>query len=578
MLLLTTRGFEDVLEIGRQARPRIYELEPALPPPLVPARLRLGVRERMGPRGEVLTALAESEVRSAVARAVRQRPQAVAVALLHSYANPAHERRIARALRARGIETSASHEIAPEFREFERTATVVANAYVGPRLRGYLERLRASLGRRHALWVMSSAGGLMGAARAAREPVRTLLSGPAAGVAAALRLGRRAGRTRLITFDMGGTSTDVALVAGGAPQPSIERSLEGLPLRVPMLDIHTVGAGGGSYVRADVTGALKVGPESAGADPGPVAWGRGKEPTVTDAHLVLGTLWPECLLGPPADMERAEEAFAALGRALRLPPERAARGALEVADAVMERALRRISVERGYDPRDFTLVSFGGAGSLHAARLAERLGMRDILVPLDASAFSAWGLLVAGARAERSAPVMRPLASLRPADMERRFAALERELRRALRAEGALAGARIARTVDLRYAGQSFEIQVAYGPRLAAAFHAAHRRAYGVSDPSRSVEVIQLRARAEGRPPRARFAEFGRRDASRLQRFRRGTRYFGRPVPVVPAALLAVRERLRGPAFLLTYASTVLVPEGFRASRAAGGAVLLSRT
>ncbi|HVP39874.1 MAG TPA: hydantoinase/oxoprolinase family protein [Candidatus Saccharimonadales bacterium] len=569
--LLATAGFEDVLEIGRQARPELYALEPRVPEPLVPARRRLGLAERVGPRGEVLRPLAAGSLRAAVRRLLRMRPDSVALTLLHAYANPAHERRAAAALRRAGLRVSASHELAPEFREFERTATTVANAFVQPVLEIYLTRLAGRLGRR-TLWVMASSGGLMRPERAAREPVRTLLSGPAGGVAAALRLGRALGRRRLITFDMGGTSTDVALL-DGEPEPSLERSLAGLPLRVPMLDIHTVGAGGGSYVRADATGALRVGPESAAADPGPAAWGRGSEPTLTDAHLVLGTLWPECLLGPPADLELSEAAFGRLARRLGVSAERAARGALDVGDAVMERALRRISVERGYDPRDFTLVSFGGAGGLHAARLAQRLGVRRVLAPLDAAAFSAWGLLVAAPRAEHSAPVLRGLEELSPADLARRYAALERPVRAALRQERAAAGVRLVRRADLRYAGQSFELSVPYSAHLARAFHAAHRRAYGVSDPGRPIEVISLRVRAEARAPRALFPGFEQQPF--LSRFRRGTRYFGRPVAVVPAGELAPREVLRGPAFVTCYASTLLVPPGWRARRAAAGAVEL---
>ncbi|MBI5837150.1 MAG: hydantoinase/oxoprolinase family protein [Candidatus Eisenbacteria bacterium] len=569
--LVATAGFEDVLQIGRQARPELYRLEPRVPAPLVPARLRLGLAERVGPRGETLRALGEPALRATVRKVAGLKPDAVAVALLHAYANPAHERRVAAALRRAGLRVSVSHELAPEFREYERTATTVANAYVQPVLELYLTRLARRLGAGRTLWVMSSSGGLMRPDRAAREPVRTLLSGPAGGVAAALRLGRALGRTRLITFDMGGTSTDVALL-DGEPEPSLERTLEGLPLRVPMLDIHTVGAGGGSYVRADATGALRTGPESAGADPGPAAWGEGDEPTLTDAHLVLGTLWPEFLLGPPADRDLAEDAFAGLAGRLGLSVERAARGALDVADAVMERALRRISVERGHDPSDFTLVSFGGAGGLHAARLASRLGVRRVLAPLDAAAFSAWGLLGSAARSEHSAPVLRRLDEMPPARLERLLDALERRVRAGLRREGARR-VTLVRRVDLRYAGQSYELTVPFGPRLRQAFDAAHRRAYGVCDPSRPVEVVSLRVRGAGPAPRAPLPGFEKQPY--LRRFLRPTVYFGRPVPVVPAAELGPREVLKGPAFVLTFASTIVVPEGWQAGRAAAGAVEL---
>lgn len=572
VVLVTTAGFEDVLEIGRQARPHLYDLEPIRPEPIVPAERRLGYSERTGPRGEVLLAPTVADTRRLVQRLARLKPEVVALVFLHSPTRPEHEARLARALRRAGHAVSVSHEIAPELREYERASTTVANAYVQPKMNGYLGRLARELGRGRRLRVMSSSGGLMAPERAGREPVRTLLSGPAAGVAASRRLGIELGIERLITFDMGGTSTDVALLEG-APEPALDRSLDGLPLQVPMLDIHTVGAGGGSYVRAAPTGALQVGPGSAGANPGPRAWGAGSELTVTDAHLYLGTLWPECLLGPPADMDLVEDGFASLSRRLMIAPERAARGALDVADAVMERALRRISVERGHDPTDFSMVSFGGAGGLHAARLALRLGIRRVVVPLDASAFSAWGLLVAGPGAERSRPVMRLLDGLPSRDFEALFRPLEIAARQELRREGASAGGRISRRVDLRYSGQSFELRVPYSRALAAAFHQAHLRAYGVADPGRALEVVALRVRAQGPEPRARFPGFGAQRG--LSRFHRPTRYFGKPVPVVPVGEIRPRERIKGPAFLMGYASTVLVPEEFTARRCKAGAVML---
>ncbi len=570
--LLTTEGFEDVLEIGRQARPGLYELEPRVAPPLVPRALRLGVRERLDERGRVLQPLDKAELLRLVRRVRAARPEAVAVTLLHAHLHPVHERRLARALRRAGLEVSVSHELAPEVREYERTVTTVANAYVQPVVRAYLDRLGRKVPRGTDLWVMGSSGGLMRPARAAREPVRTLLSGPAGGVAAALRLGARAGFPRLLTFDMGGTSTDVALLDGEA-EPSLERSLDGLPLRVPMLDIHTVGAGGGSYLYVDASGALRSGPESAGANPGPAAWGRGTRPTVTDAHLHLGNLWPETMLGPVAELDLATEALAGVGAPVGLSPEALARGGLEVADVVMEGALRRISVERGMDPRDFALVSFGGAGGLHAARLAARLGVRSVLVPLDAAAFSAWGLLVARARAERSRAWLAPLRSVRVAALREASRELEAACRRDLRLEGQSRGVRLTRRLDLRYLGQSFELSLPLGPNLETRFHAEHLRAFGVSDPGRAIELVQLRVSAAGPAPAAVFPGFERRP--HLRRFQRPTRYFGRRVPVVPAAELGRGERLNGPAYVLSFATTVLVPESFRVRRIAAGAVLL---
>lgn len=570
--LVTTAGFEDVLEIGRQARPRLYDFFVVRPEPLVPRARRFGLGERVGAAGEVLLRPSAAEL-ARVVRAVRRTgAPSVAVCLLFSFANPAHERAIARRLRRAGLAVSVSHEILPEFREYERTATTVVNAYLVPVMGRYLTELER-LARR--VRVMQSSGGIVGARMAAREPVRTVLSGPAGGVLGARYVAERSGLDGVISFDMGGTSTDVALVTAGM-RTTNESAVAGLPLAVPMLDIHTVGAGGGSLARFDRAGALRVGPESAGADPGPICYGRGVLPTVTDAHLVLGRLAPQGFLGGEFALDEPR-VWSAMARALdKAPPgmrsvPQFAQGILDVANATMEKAIRVISVERGYDPRDYALVAFGGAGGLHAAELAAALGIRRVVIPRLPGALSALGILRADVVRDFSRTVRLAVASRRsvaPA-LERAFRALERQGAAAMRAEGfAASEVRRERLLDLRYRGQGFELTVAAAGDFLAAFHRAHERRYGYADPARPVEIVNVRLRLAGRTPKPglprrrlgpaspRPARAGERTAIFAGRNRR-------------AAIFA-RERLRagmrfpGPAIVAEYSATTVVPPGWR--------------
>src|SRR5438128_7306384 len=363
---VTTAGFEDSIEIGRQARPRLYDFFFERIPPLVAGDMRFGVAERTSPEGKILTSPSQGALTKLARRIWRKQPSAIAISLLFSFANSRNEQQVARKLRRLKIPLSISHEILPEFREYERASTVVANAYLQPVMQSYLQRLQGRLPRRDSrAFVMQSSGGITALKGAAREPVRTVLSGPAGGVVGAAAMARRSGFERVITFDMGGTSTDVALVEG-TPRAASEGEIAGLPVRVPMLDIHTVGAGGGSLARFDAAGALRVGPQSAGADPGPICYGRGAQPTVTDANLLLGRLRPEQFLGGelPLDLERAQKLVRAWlkrgGSPMSL--DAFAAGVVRVVNANMEKALRVVSIERGHDPRAFTLVAFGGAG------------------------------------------------------------------------------------------------------------------------------------------------------------------------------------------------------------------------
>ena len=434
--LVTTEGFEDLIEIGRQARPRLYDLGAQRPPALVARDQRFGVRERTAADGSILARPSAGELARLRARLERRGPESVAICFLFSHLNPANEKRVARALAGLRLPLSVSHQILPEFREYERLSTVVINAFLAPRMGNYLRRLEAGVrdarraGVRRAqaagrVYVMQSSGGLTTAARAAREPVRTILSGPAGGVVASAWLAGQLGIARAISFDMGGTSTDVCLI-DGRPRTTHETTLGGLPVAVPVLDVHSVGAGGGSTARLDAGGALRVGPESAGARPGPISYGTGGSlPTVTDANLLLGRLDAHHFLGGEFTLNRdaAQRGFEAF---LRRPGPRGgfrgvaqlAAGIVAVSSATMEKALRVISVERGYDPRGFALISFGGGGGLHAADLARALKMPKVIVPRHPGAFSALGILLSD--------VARRFRSVRPAERaegrNRRFA------------------------------------------------------------------------------------------------------------------------------------------------------------
>ncbi|HVF55296.1 MAG TPA: hydantoinase/oxoprolinase family protein, partial [Pyrinomonadaceae bacterium] len=524
--LVTTAGFEDILVIGRQARAKLYDLDWVRPQPLVADAARFGVRERVAADGSVVEELEEDELRALVARVKRAKPESIAVSLLFSFANPAHERRIERALATafEGVPLSVSHKILPEYREYERTSTVVINAYLQPLMGAYLKRLGSKLSR--TLRVMQSSGGSISAKVASDEPVRTILSGPAGGVVGATASARDAGFPDIITFDMGGTSTDVALCAGGAARLTNEATVSGLPVAVPVLDIHTVGAGGGSIARVDAGGSLRVGPESAGANPGPACYGRSLLPTVTDANLVLGRFGGTDLLGGDfrLDEARALKALDALAREMSAASGRktsateAALGVVRVVNTGMERALRAVSVERGFDPRTFSLVSFGGAGGLHAVELARALRVPRVVVPRSPGALSAIGALRSDVVKNLSRTVMLEVEDDgRVALLESAFRQMEREARTALGREGFDdARQRHERTLAARYKGQSFELEIEWagGSRLVERFHRAHEARYGYAQKANSIEIVSVRVGATGvveKPRRERAPRDGRR-------------------------------------------------------------------
>ena len=572
--LLTTRGFRDVLAIGRQARAGLYDLAVEKPASLVLDALRLEIDERIGADGEILVPIDPGQVGRVLDRALKGGAESIAVSLLFSFLDPSHERALGEAARERGLPVSLSSAVSGEFREFERTSTTVVNAYVGPVLERYLGELAEGLADRgiERLRVVHSNGGSVSARAAAGRAVHSVLSGPAAGVMGALSAGVEAlgENPQLITFDMGGTSTDVSLLRG-KPRRLGEHVVGGHPLQIPMVDIHTVGAGGGSIAWLDEGGALRVGPESTGADPGPACYGTGDFPTVTDAHVVLGRIAPSRFLDGrmEIDPDRSCAVMEELGRRMGVDAEGAARAVITVVNAGMERALRVVSVRRGHDPQVMTLLSFGGAGGLHACELAEALGVKTVLVPRDPGVLSALGAARSDVVRGYARTVLRPLdhgvGALEPV-----FEELGARAESEMADEGFSAGALIvSRSADLRYRGQSYEIEVPYEPevaRLASRFHAAHRQRYGHAAAGEPLEVVTLRLTALGRmalperpTPKSRSAAQQR--SAPKARFRGNERG---EFALIGRDALDEGEGPRGPALIVEPYATTFVPAGWR--------------
>jgi N-methylhydantoinase A len=569
--LITTKGFEDVLEIGRQTRPDLYDPFVTKLPPLVPGRLRFGVTERLAYDGTVLTALSTQEIDAVLTRVQQSRAQSLAICLLHAYANPRHEEALAQAAARLDIPLSLSSHLLPEFREYERCSTTVVNAYLRPVMQRYLQTLASDLAGAR-LSVMRSNGGIMSADRAHQEAVHTVLSGPAGGVVGAFHVAREIGYTRAITFDMGGTSTDVSL-CDEHPRTTTETVVAGCPIKVPVIDIHTVGAGGGSLAYLDRGGALRVGPQSAGADPGPACYGKGRELTVTDANLYLGRLHPDWFLGGQMrlDVERARTAVETFARSLHMPAEEACQGIIEVANANMEGAMRVISVERGYDPREFLLVSFGGAGGMHAADLARRLSIPEVLIPAHPGILSAFGMLISDYMQEYAQTVRVPAAEFTPARAAQAFRDLEERGYQAMLADGvAPERIRITRFVDMCYVGQSFELVVPYGPTFVEAFHHHHEQRYGYEDSARPTQVVNVRVQVVGPAGAAYPASMGLEEHSDARAAQVDTlpMYVDKQwqqAPVYDRQRLPPGTRFHGPALITEYSATTVVPADFSA-------------
>jgi N-methylhydantoinase A len=608
--LVITSGFEDAIEIGRQARPKLYDFFFDRIEPLVPKELRFGINERAASDGEILTAPTSRELRDLAKRISAANPQSIAISLLFSFANPKNEEAVAEALKPLAVPLSISHQILPEFREYERTSTVVINAYLQPVMQRYLENLEARLpasgsrlseiaerfvpeaGSRKPetvsvprIFVMQSSGGITALSTAAREPVRTVLSGPAGGVVGATATARASGFDKIIAFDMGGTSTDVSLVEG-EPKTATDAHIAGLPISVPMLDIHTVGAGGGSLARFDAAGVLHVGPESAGADPGPICYGRGTQPTVTDANLILGRLQPTRFLGGDFTLDltrtrRLTQEWLKKHHS-KLTLEKFAAGIIRVINATMEKAIRVVSIERGRDPRHFALVAFGGAGGLHACALAEALSIPHVIVPAFPGALSALGILASDVVKDYSRTVLwRVSGKIPAAQLNREFAALEKTAANNFREEDWRGRPRCNRTIDLRYRGQGYELNLPLTKKLLRDFHHEHHRRYGYAHPTREVELVTLRLRAVLKSTTGHVEKTAHVGTAALGRARLG-KLSSPEVPVLfegeklPTKIYA-RDDLQpsrkypGPAIITEYSATTVIPPGktFHLDRAA---------
>jgi N-methylhydantoinase A len=588
VVLIATEGYRDIMSYRTGGRPELYDLKQPRPAELVPRRDRLEVRERLAWNGDAVVQLEPTEAAHVVEEAAARKPEAVAVALLFSYVNDAHERALERLLRERLPSTpvSVSSSVAREFREYPRTATTVLNAGLRPVVGRYLLRAQTELrdlGADAPFLVMQSNGGSVPADRADREAHRLLLSGPTAGVTATIALGARVGAERLIALDMGGTSLDVCLVEGGVPPVTPSQTVNVHPILAPSVDVVTVGAGGGSIASVDAAGRLRVGPQSAGADPGPASYGRGgKNPTLTDAHVVAGSLGHDTLLAGrlSLDVEAGRAAVGTVADALGMSLDDAGEGIIAVATAHVVRALRRVSVERGLDPAGYTLVAFGGAGPLHAARLLRELRLRDVVIPRHPGLFSAAGLVAADLRIDDSQSVLRSFDPRRVGDLVSWFREASARARAQLRDDG-IPGFRIrlVGTVDCRYLGQGFELPIVLRglstrdlARVADDFHDLHERTYGHANREELVELVTLRLSGFGAiaaPPAPEVARGGSRPPADATIGTRSVLLPGshrpRSVPVLQREALRARNRIDGPAIIQEMDSTTLVLAGQRA-------------
>lgn len=565
LAFITTEGFEDLLNIGRQTRRELYNIMVEERRPLVSRQFCFGLPERIAYDGQIIKPLDHRALEELVAKLKRLHVESVAVCFLHAYVRADHEKAVGQRLAKEKIHVSLSSEILPEYREFERASTTAINAYVAPLMERYLGYLEREL-KGAKLKIMQSNGGCLSAQAAREKPVATILSGPAGGVVGASAIAFQAGFQRLISFDMGGTSTDVSL-CDGAIMMTTETEISNLPLKLPVIDIHSVGSGGGSIVYLDEGGALRVGPRSAGADPGPICYGKGQEITVTDANLVLGRLDPDHFLGGQMKLfpEKTKEAMERLAHQLKLTPEELAEGIVRVADATMERAIRVISVERGYDPRDFVLVSFGGAGGMHACSLASRLRIPLVLVPKNAGVLSALGMLLSDVVKDYSRSVLLRAESVSFKEINELFKPLLNQAYKDLTKEGfSRQNIQLLRFLDLRYVGQSYELTVPASARFRRDFNRLHQQRYNYADENRPVEIVNLRVKAIGltnKPPLPRLETKGKPLSSAILDERMmifdGLKYKAK---IYDRQLLEPGHAFSGPAVVMDYESTAVVP------------------
>ena len=591
VLLLMTEGLRDAYSIARHDRKELYTLRYRKPKRLVPRRDVYEVAERLRWDGSVEKELDEASLQPLIASVKRERIEAVAVCLIHAYTNPEHELRVRELLEREfgDLSVSLSHEIAREWREYERASTAVLNAYVAPRVEGYLRNLEEELGKlavEAPLHVMQSNGGITTAPKARRQPIQTLLSGPVGGTIGGAALSRVTGRPNLLCVDMGGTSFDLSLIVDGRPTVSTETELEGLPVLMPLVDIHTIGAGGGSIAWLEA-GGLRVGPQSAGAVPGPACYGRGgTDPTVTDANLFLGRLDPDYFLGGRMRLDEAAAAAALqpIARELSLDETALAEGILAIVNANMADAMRTITVKQGIDPRDYSLVAFGGAGPMHAVWLAEELEIGEVIIPWSPGTFSAWGMLQTDMRHDVVRSFYRPLAELEAKEVADVFVELEAEGAELLGEQGIQGEEQyFARSADMRYVGQEYSVNVMIAAgidvgEIDRAFHDAHRVRYGHATPGAPVEFVNLRVAAFGRIA-GRAAPFQPPEAGAGPLLgARGATFDGatHETAVLLRDRLAPGDRREGPAVVEEEGSTTVVPPGYRVEVDDHGNLLLT--
>ncbi len=563
---ITNAGFEDIIEIGRQNRTELYNLFYRRNPPLVPKELRFGLSCRVDSTGKILKDPEDKELDALVSKLEEAKVESVAVCFLFSYLNPEHELAVFKAIERLALPVSLSHAILSEFREYERSSTTIINAYVTPKMKRYINNLIDGIGGNE-LRIMQSNGGSISAQVAMEESVRTILSGPAGGAVGAFEIGKMAGYNKLITFDMGGTSTDVALIDNKLPL-TFESQIAGFPVKVPMIDIHTVGAGGGSIAYLDVGGSLKVGPESAGADPGPICYGKGERITVTDANLYLGRLVPEHFLGGNMrlDRERLDKYFSSMAKTVGLSEVELAEGILTVANANMERAIRVISVDRGYDPREFVLFSFGGAGGMHAAFLAQLLKIPKVFVPRNPGILSAIGMLLADIVKDYSLTVMLKAEETSYEHLKSLFEPLDASGIDDLTKEGIQPEKiELEHYLDMRYLGQSYEIVVPFKENYVEQFHKLHSKNYGYADRTKRVEIVNIRLRAKGSPEKPVFEKLPKAQSSKIDEAILGQKdvIFNSNytlTKIVDRDKLLSGNVIEGPAIVVEYSSTIVIP------------------
>ncbi len=563
--LITNKGFEDIIEIGRQNRKELYNLKYRKNSPLVPKDYRYGIKGRVNFSGEIIEEIDENDINEVIKKIEIADVESVAVCLLFSFKNNKHEKIVGEKLKKAGFFYSLSHEVLSEFREYERLSTTVINAYVSPKMARYISFIKDNIGNSK-LRIMQSNGGCISAETAMKESVRTILSGPAGGAVGAYELGKACGFNKLITFDMGGTSTDVALIDNKLPL-TMESEISDFPIKTPMIDIHTVGAGGGSIAYFDVGGSLRVGPESAGADPGPICYGKGERITVTDANLFLGRLIPEKFLGGKMKLhrERLDKYFKEMSRKAGLTEIELAEGILNVANTNMERAIRVISVERGYNPSEFTLFSFGGAGGMHAAFLAKLLNIPKVLIPKHPGILSAIGMLLADIIKDYSQTIMIS-GNIKSKDFDPYFKNLEEKAIKDLLNEGIEKNSIfIDRYLDMRYKGQSYEIMVPFCENFIDEFHKLHERNYGYANRDKQLEVVNVRIRAKGILPKPEFLKHDNLTEIIPDDAFSGTKeviFNGKEYKtnIYEREKLAPGNKINGPAILVEYSSTIVVP------------------